>query len=207
MSPLINNTHTAFENAISILPHLTNQGVRFDPFTTAAISSSFMLLYYVGRAMSPGFNNLVNRLVTLYPNTPVTTREDLFNFDIPAVHLPHMSSAEMLEILRSYEVQRETAVYTAQYQIDNILRSTGRTLEELQRSGEELQRRGEIDEVTRSLLNQLLNELTRYQADLDQTLRNRDVMTEVINNADIVPEDSDGSDESNSEEDNRERPN
>lgn len=206
-SPLITNTHNAFEYALSIFPHFVSQGVRIDSPRTAAIGVSFTMLYYIGRAISPGFNNLVNRHLTLYPHIRVPNSEDLFNFSIPAVHLPHISSAEMLEILRNYELHRDHAVHAAQHQIDILLESTGRTLEELLHSGEELQRSGELNANMRTLLNQLLDELARYQADLDQSIRNRDAMIEVIANADIVPDDSNGTDESSSEEDNRERPN
>lgn len=132
--------------------------------------------------------------------------EDHFNFNMPAVHLPYFTSTDMLEILRNYEQMRDNALYATESQIESFLRVENRTLDELIINGEELERSGELSPTMRGLLDQLLRELRRHRAELDQSVRNRDTMLDVIAIADMVPDDSDGTDEPSSEQDNRENP-
>ena len=98
-------------------------------------------------------------------------------------------------------------MHATESQIESFLRVENRGLEELIANGEELERRGELSPDMRILLDQLLTELRRHRAELDQSIRNRDTMLDVIAIADMVPDDSDGTDEPSSEQDNRESPN
>lgn len=51
LAPVMDSVHTAFENVLSIFPHLVSHGVTVGTGRTLAISTTFTLLYYIGRAM------------------------------------------------------------------------------------------------------------------------------------------------------------